>query len=117
MDEGLPIAYPLLDSGIPVLASGGERVGTVHHVVAASDQDIFHGLVITLSGHDRRFVAAEDVAALHERGVDLELDVQAVQALQPPGGSAPVYGEDPTATKWSHWAGKLSGRGDWRRQG
>jgi uncharacterized protein YrrD len=46
MDEGLPIAYELLEKNVPVLASGGEQVGTVHHVVAAPEKDIFHGLVI-----------------------------------------------------------------------
>ena len=30
-----------------MLASDGEQVGTVHHVVAAPEKDIFHGLVIT----------------------------------------------------------------------
>ena len=47
MDEGLPIAYEVLEKGVPVLASDGEQVGTVHHVVAAPEKDIFHGLVIT----------------------------------------------------------------------
>ena len=49
VDEGLPIAYQVLDKGVPVLASDGEQVGTVHHVVAAPQQDIFHGLVIAFS--------------------------------------------------------------------
>jgi len=35
VDEGLPIAYGVLEKGIPVLASDGKTVGTVHHVVAA----------------------------------------------------------------------------------
>jgi uncharacterized protein YrrD len=117
MDEGLPIAYPLLEKGVPVLASGGEQVGTVHHVVAAQEQDIFHGVVITLSGSDRRFVPADDVASLHEHGVDLRIDAQTVAALEAPGGAAPVYSEDPSETKWSHWARKMTGRNDWNKQG
>ena len=36
------------EQGVPVLASDGEQVGTVHHVVAAPEKDIFHGLVIAL---------------------------------------------------------------------
>jgi len=28
VDEGLPIAYEMLDAGVPVYASDGERVGT-----------------------------------------------------------------------------------------
>src|SRR3954452_15178807 len=58
MDEGLPIAYEVLDKDVPVYASGGERVGTVDHVVSAPEEDIFHGIVLrTESG--QRFVAAD----------------------------------------------------------
>ena len=46
MDEGLPIAYDVVEPDIAVLASGGEQVGTVDHVVSAPEEDIFHGLVI-----------------------------------------------------------------------
>src|SRR5256885_1702755 len=70
VDEGLPIAYEVLDRGVPVYSSDGERVGTVDHVVAAPAQDIFHGLVLRVAGR-RCFVAADDVGALHEHGVDL----------------------------------------------
>ena len=117
MDEGLPIAYQVLDKGVPVLASDGQQVGTVHHVVAAPEKDIFHGLVITRSGGGRRFVEAADVASIHEHGVDLKIDYAAAQSLPEPGGGAPVYDEDPGAiNKWSHWTHRLSGRMDWHRR-
>jgi hypothetical protein len=117
VDEGLPIAYQVLENGVPVLASDGEQVGTVHHVVAAPEQDIFHGIVISGPGSRRRFVEAADVAALHEHGVDLRIDSAAAESLPEPGGGAPVYDEDPaTQTKWSHWANRLSGRNDWHRR-
>jgi hypothetical protein len=117
MDEGYPIAYEVLEKGVAVLASDGEQVGTVDHVVAAPEKDIFHGLVISTPGHGRRFVEAADVASLHERGVDLRIDSAAAQSLPEPGGGAPVYDEDPaTQTKWSHLARKYTGRSDWHRQ-
>ncbi|HEV2943633.1 MAG TPA: hypothetical protein VGX26_00770, partial [Solirubrobacteraceae bacterium] len=68
MDEGLPIAYEVLEKGVAVLSSDGEQVGTVHHVVAVPEKDIFHGLVISTSQHGRRFVEAASVASLHEHG-------------------------------------------------
>jgi sporulation protein YlmC with PRC-barrel domain len=115
VDEGLPIAYEVLEKGVPVLASDGERVGTVHHVVAAPEKDIFHGLVLT-TPHGRRFVEAADVASLHEHGVDLRIDSEAAQTLPEPGGGAPVYDEDPGAMKgWQHWVHLLGMRGDWHR--
>jgi len=116
MDEGLPIAYPLLEKGVRVISGDGEPVGTVHHVVAAEQQDIFHGLVISTSRLGRRFVPAEDVAALHEQGVELRITAAEVAALPAPGGGAPVYSEDPSASRWSHWAGRLTGQGDWKRR-
>lgn len=117
VDEGFPIAYEVLDKGVPVLASDGVQVGTVHHVVAAPEKDIFHGLVITTPGLGPRFVAAEEVASLHERGVDLRIDSAAAQSLPEPGGGAPVYDEDPGEMKgWHHWSHLLGMRGDWHRE-
>jgi sporulation protein YlmC with PRC-barrel domain len=116
MDEGLPIAYEVLDKGVAVLASDGEQVGTVHHVVAAPEKDIFHGLVIETPAHGRRFVEAADVASLHERGVDLRIDSAAAAALPEPGGGAPVFNEDPGEMKgWHHWLHEAGLRGDWKR--
>jgi hypothetical protein len=117
MDEGLPIAYGLLEKGVPVIASGGEQIGMVHHVVSAPEKDIFHGLVISSAGHGRRFVAAEHIESLHEHGVDLRIDAAAAAGLPEPGGGAPVYDEDPgSQTKWSHWVNKLTLRKDWHRE-
>jgi hypothetical protein len=107
----------VLDKGVPVHASDGEQVGSVDHVVAAPEQDIFHGLVITVTGVGPRFVPAEDVASLHEHGVDLRIDLAAVSALPAPGGGAPVYGEDPGEVMgWRHWVHVATGRGDWKRK-
>jgi len=118
VDEGFPIAYGVLERGVPVLGSDGAQVGTVDHVVAAPEEDIFHGIVIATGRHGRRFVEAADIAALHERGVDLRIDAAAAQSLPEPGGAAPVYAEDPGEMKgWHHWVNVVSGRGDWKRDG
>jgi sporulation protein YlmC with PRC-barrel domain len=117
VDEGLPIAYEVLEKGVAVLSSDGEQVGTVHHVVAAPEKDIFHGLVITTPEHGRRFVEAADVASLHERGVDLKIDAANAASLPEPGGAAPVYDEDPGEMKgWHHWVHLLGLRGDWKNE-
>ena len=117
MDEGLPIAYEVLEKNVPVLSCDGQQLGTVDHVVAAPEKDIFHGVVISTPGHGRRFVEAADVASLHERGVDLRIDSAAAQSLPQPGGGAPVFDESPEQMKgWSHWSRKLTLRGDWKRE-
>jgi hypothetical protein len=112
VDEGLPIAYEVLEEGVPVYASGGEQVGTVGHVVAAPEVDIFHGIVIDADG-DRKFVPADQIASLHERGVDLAIDTAAAAALPRPHGGAPAWRDAEPGVKpsgWQHFLDLLSGR-------
>jgi sporulation protein YlmC with PRC-barrel domain len=111
MDEGLPIAYEVLEQGISVYSSDGETVGTVDHVVAAPEEDIFHGIVIrTASG--TRFVAADDVASLHERCVDLRIDAAAIAGLPEPHGAAAarrVREPGVKPSRWRHLVDRLTG--------
>ena len=104
MDEGLPIAYEVLDKGVPVYASDGEAVGTVEHVLGAPAEDIFHGIVIRRSGGDSRFVAADQIASLHERGVDLRIDSAATAQLPGPESNSPAWHvREPGAKPARHW--------------
>ncbi len=117
MDEGAPIAYEVLERGVPVLDRAGERVGDVFQVLADPREDIFHGIVVHLAGGGRRVVAADEVASLHEHGVDLRIDAEAVRGLPEPEGGAPVYEEDPGGMQgWEHWLHKLTLKGDWKRE-
>lgn len=112
MDEGFAIAYQVLERDVPVYAAGGELLGTVDHVVAAPDQDIFHGIVMA-DGKGRRFVAADQIASLHEHGVDLTIDVAQVASLPEPHGAAPVWHDHEPGAKPSRWksiAGSFGGR-------
>lgn len=102
MDEGLPIAYPVLEEGVPVYAADGTQVGTVDHVVAAPQEDIFHGLVIQ-TGSGARFVAADHVASLHERGADLAISAEEVADLPAPHGAAPARHVTEPGVKPSRW--------------
>lgn len=112
MDEGLPISYEVLEKGVPVYSQEGEQVGTVDHVVAAESLDIFHGLVIgTAAG--RRFVAADDIASLHERGVDLKISTDAAAALPEPHGAAPaerVREPGVRPSRWGEFVDMLTGK-------
>jgi hypothetical protein len=117
VDEGIPIAYQVLDEGIPVYASDGEQVGTVDHVVSAPEQDIFHGIVMR-AAEARRFVAADQVASLHERGVDLRIDATAAAALPEPHGGAPAWRDREPGVKpsrWKHIVDRMSGADSRRR--
>jgi hypothetical protein len=102
MDEGLPIAYKVLEPGIPVIASDGDVVGTVDHVVAAESEDIFHGIVMAYAGA-QRFIAADQIASLHERGVDLRIDAAEAALLPAPHGGAPTFRVHEPGVKPSAW--------------
>ncbi|MHB8492540.1 MAG: PRC-barrel domain-containing protein [Solirubrobacteraceae bacterium] len=117
MDEGLPISYEVLEKDVPVLASDGAQVGTVHHVVAAPEKDIFHGIVLRANDGSQRFCEAAQIQSLHEHGVDLRIDAGAAAGLPAPHGGAPVFAEHPDEMKgWQHWVHKLELRGDWQRE-
>jgi uncharacterized protein YrrD len=85
-DLGEPSSYLNLGKGAECYASDGEKVGEVEHVLAAPDEDIFDGLVLDTSvlpgGH--RFVDAEQVEEIFERGVLLKIDRQEVEGLPEP---------------------------------
>ena len=110
MDEGLPIAYLVLDEGVPVYAVDGDSVGTVVHIVAAVDLDIFHGIVIRVEG-TQRFVVAGQVASLHERGVDLSISSVAVAELPLAADAAPPARDHDKPSPWTALVGFMSGKG------
>jgi hypothetical protein len=122
MDEGAPISYEVLDKGVPVYSQDGQSVGTVDHVVAAESLDIFHGLVIR-TADGPRFVEADDVASLHERGVDLRITAEAAAALPEPHGAAPaerIREPGVRPSRWRELVDRLSGQPrhhqDWREE-
>jgi hypothetical protein len=122
MDEGPPIAYEVLDEGVPVYSSDGELLGTVEHVFAAPAQDIFHGIVLRAPTGDR-FVAADQIGSLHERGVDLRIDAGAAAALPEPQAAAPawrVHEPGVKPSRWRHVLDELTGvaptRRDWTKE-
>jgi len=104
-DLGPPGSYLTLDDGTPVYSSDGRPLGKVEHVLADTGSDIFDGIVVDRSvlpgGH--RFVDAEQVAEIHERGVVLRIDAAGAEALPEPGKSAAAMGitsDDMVEREW-----------------
>jgi uncharacterized protein YrrD len=89
MDLGDPVSYLVLSDGTDVMSSDGRKVGTVEHVLADPDADVFDGVVVDMragpGGH--RFADAEQIASIHERGVVLSLDTAAAKALPEPAAN------------------------------
>lgn len=75
-DLGPPVAYLALADGTPVYDRNGRPVGVVEHVLADTDLDIFHGLVIHTKPLPGRhlYADADQISELHERGVLLAVD-------------------------------------------
>jgi len=94
---GPPSSYLALQEGTPVYSSDGESLGEVEHVLADPDSDIFDGLLIDRSvlpgGH--RFVDAEQVQEVFERGVLLKLNRAVAESLPEPGENPAVMDVDP----------------------
>ena len=85
-DLGEPASYLTLGKGAQVIASDGEDVGTVEHVLADEDVEVFDGIVFDsqLGPGGWRFADSEQVADVYERGVVLTLDAEAAKALPEP---------------------------------
>jgi hypothetical protein len=86
MDLGNPSSYLSLAQGTDVVSSDGHKVGTVEHVLAVTEVDVFDGVIVDMragpGGH--RFADASQVASIHERGIVLTLDREAAERLPVP---------------------------------
>jgi hypothetical protein len=97
MDLGNPASYLTLADGTDVLSSDGHRIGTVEHVLADPDADVFDGVIVDMragpGGH--RFADASQVDRIHERGVVLTLDERAAAKLPEPSANAATLDASP----------------------
>ena len=94
MDLGNPASYLTLADGTDVLSSDGHKLGTVEHVLAVTEVDVFDGLIVDVgSGH--RFADASQVQSIHERGVVLALDKEAAARLPEPAENPAALDADP----------------------
>ena len=85
-DLGQPSSYLNLRKGAECYSCDGEKLGEVEHVLAVPDDDIFDGIVLDTSvlpgGH--RFVDAEQVEEIFDRGVLLKIDRKVAEGLPEP---------------------------------
>ena len=87
IDDGHAVHYTALPPGTPVYSSDEQHIGTVVEVLDNYRENIFDGLVIEMSGGERRFVDAPEVARTAERGVTLTITAaESAELPLPPGG-------------------------------
>jgi hypothetical protein len=84
-DDGRQIGYKVLPRGVPVHASGGERIGTVHRVLDNAREHIFDGIIVS-TPNGRRFVDAPEVARITDKRVTLAIDAEEAKGLPEHGG-------------------------------
>jgi len=117
MTEGTPISYAAAAKGTPVLSSSGATIGTLEHVLAVSDLDIFEGIVIA-THHGIRFVDADHISAITTTQIRSSLSDDEAAKLAPPDGP-PVYRVDALAGSGHDLHDvirRLFGRTHWKRE-
>jgi uncharacterized protein YrrD len=93
---GSPISYMVLEPGTPVLSSDGARIGEVDHVLADDSVDVFDGIVVSRGpGRGHAFADADQVDAVYERGVVLNVTAAQCEALPQPSANPAVVRDDP----------------------
>jgi hypothetical protein len=97
MDLGNPVSYLVLPEGADVVSSDGHTVGTVEHVLAVPEVDVFDGVIVDMragpGGH--RFADADQVQAIYERGVVLTVNRNAAEKLPEPSQNPATMEADP----------------------
>ena len=106
-DLGAPISYLALEEGTAVFAADGDEVGHVAHVLAVEEEDIFDGIVISHGLGRHTFADAEQIGAIHERGVALTITAAEAEALPEPAENPAVMDEDLSDSAESGLTAKL----------
>jgi hypothetical protein len=86
------VSYQAVPTGVPVLTSTGQEIGTLEHVLQIPEEDLFDGLVVATTA-GLRFVDADQVQVITTSNVRTTLDAAAAAQLPPPEGT-PVYHVD-----------------------
>jgi uncharacterized protein YrrD len=100
MDLGDPVSYLVLPEGTDVVSADGRKVGTVEHVLAVPEADVFDGVIVDTQtgpgGH--RFADAEQIASVHERGIVLTLSAEQAEKLPEPSANPASMDTSPDDT-------------------
>jgi hypothetical protein len=111
-DLGEPTSYLVVDKGVPVLSSDGERLGRVVRVLAAREANMFDGVIFDTSagpgGH--RFVDAPEVGAIYERGIVLKIDAAEAAGLPKPSANPGALSVNPADLVGGSGGGGFMGR-------
>lgn len=104
--RGEPTSYLTLQEGTQVRSSDGESIGSVAHVLADEQDDIFDGIVIA-TGSRHLFADATQIDRLRTDAVTLKLDAAACKSLPEPSENPAALEAGPDDTVPDRMAEKL----------
>jgi uncharacterized protein YrrD len=115
-DLGPPIAYTVLEEGMPVFDRNGKRIGVVERVMGDMQLDIFEGVILHTRPLPGRHLYADmnQIAELHERGVVLA--VARDELHEPPDEAKRKQREDSPDAPESPLEARLRRAWDWLTQ-
>lgn len=92
MDYGEPSSYRVLERGVDVISSDGDRIGVVEHVLADEDTDVFDGIVVDtrMGPGGLVFVDASQVADVREKALLLSVSTSGAESLPRPSANPAV---------------------------
>jgi hypothetical protein len=111
LDLGNPIAYLALEKNTPVYSADGDEIGVVEHVLEDDREDVFDGIVIAHQpehhsrlGHEHAhcFADRDQIDAIHERGVTLNISSAEAAELPKPSANPAVMHIDPSEPVQQH---------------
>ena len=118
MTTGDPISYEALKRGVPVVTKDGQEFGTVDHVLAEEDLDVFDGIVVA-TDEGIRFVDADQIGQITTGQVTCTFDEAGVAELHKPDG-APVYSVDVLRAEGKDFHDRIRrlfwSKSDWKRE-
>jgi hypothetical protein len=83
-DAQTTISWRVARPGTPIYGPAAERIGLLREVEADDNEDIIHGLLGDLGGpHPRVLVPRDDVTAIENDRIDVDLSRDEVRALPP----------------------------------
>jgi hypothetical protein len=88
LPDDTPISWKAIPPNTPLLSSDGQSTGTVTEVLGSRDEDIFHGLIVHVSGH-QRVLTSDCVTSISLAGVVTDHTAAELLAL-------PVYTPEAT---------------------
>jgi hypothetical protein len=81
-DPEQPISWRAVPADVPVRSADGAEVGKLYDIMASSEEDIFHGIVVRLAKQKRDvFVSVDNVTRLTASHVDVNLTAAEVRRL------------------------------------